>query len=475
MSLRWRILGAFFLIIVLAVIVSIGVGYFTTQSQLDSFVAGISDTEANDLAQKLSQGYTRNGDWNSVEEILAEAGYLYGEDTVEERFHDEESSHEEEKGTIELFHNDPIRVVILDVEGSVLWDNFSELIVGVTAPEMGGQRVTLFDLESRTAVGYVYVDVNHDFLATESHGFLTGTLTTTIIGGLLTAMLALLMAFWLARRITAPVTALTRATQVIARQGETDQLAVASRDELGQMSDAFNQMTAALQTQRDLRRRLIDDVSHELNTPLSVINLEAKGLLDGLQTPELAANRIIQEVSMLRNLVRDLNWLAETDSGEARMDIEPCSVPQLLETEVERRQPQARAHQVTLSLDLFAELPVLDLDPVRMSQAIGNVIHNALQHTEAGGQVTVSAGTSTGGQVEISVTDDGIGIDEADLPHVFDRFFRTDESLNREVYGTGLGLSIAREIIEAHAGSILVTSAGIGEGTTVKFGIPLPD
>ena len=101
---------------------------------------------------------------------------------------------------------------------------------------------------------------------------------------MLTVGIGILLAVWLSRRITAPVTALTKATQAIA-QGDTTLLPVTSQDELGQMSAAFNQMTSTLETQRDLRRRLLNDVSHELNTPLSVIQLEARGLRDGLQQP----------------------------------------------------------------------------------------------------------------------------------------------------------------------------------------------
>ena len=175
---------------------------------------------------------------------------------------------------------------------------------------------------------------------------------------------------------------------------------------------------------------------------------------------------------MLRNLVRDLNWLAETDSGELRLDREPYLIHDLLTTEVERWQPQAQAHQVALSLEPLPALPVLELDPMRMSQALGNVVHNALQHVEAGGRVTVAASEETGGGVVITVTDDGMGIDPADLPQLFDRFYRTDQSRSRGTGGRGLGLAIARAIVEAHQGTIAVTSDGPGQGTTVRFDLP---
>ena len=149
-------------------------------------------------------------------------------------------------------------------------DNLSMLQPGAAAADLDGRRETVFDLNTDQPVGHVYVDVNHEFLSTESHGFLSTLLYITVVAGLLTAGVAVLLAAWLSKQITAPVTALTEATQAIA-QGNITQLPITSRDELGRMSAAFNQMTSALETQRELRRRLINDLSHELNTPLSVI------------------------------------------------------------------------------------------------------------------------------------------------------------------------------------------------------------
>jgi len=473
MSLHWRFLGAFVLLILLVVSLSLGVGYYTTQAQLDTFIGELSSDEANDLARKLSQAYTSSDGWETLEAALSETGYLFERGAEQQR-----RAEEAEGQSSEFFHResdrDPIRVVITDVDGYVLQDNFSELRRGEAAPALGGQRVDIFDLRTRQSVGSAYVDVNREFRATESHGFLRNLLYTITIGGLLTVALALRLAFWLSRRITAPVAALTQAAQSIAQRGDSALLPVTSSDELGQMSAAFNQMTTDLQMQRDLRQRLLNDISHELNTPLSVIRLEAHGLRQGLQTPAQAADQIIQEVKMLRNLARDLNWLAETESDELRLSIEPYSIQQLLTAEVERWQPQAQLHQVTLSLQLPPELPVLDLDRMRMSQALGNVIHNALQHTEAGGRVAVAATMEIGGDVGISVTDDGAGIDAADLPHIFDRLYRADQSRNRRTGGMGLGLTIARAIIEAHNGTVAVTSNGLGQGTTVRFDLPLP-
>ena len=332
MSLRWRIMGATVLVIVLTVLISVGVGYYTTQSRLGMFVNEIGDDEASRLAQNLSREYTTAGGWETVDRPLSEAGYIYA-DALQK-----EGSEDSEGESFEFFHKDPIRVVIVGADGRVVKDNLSELVPGTTAPELGGHRETVFDLTTNRPVGHVYVDVDHEFLATESHGFLNTLLYITVVGGFLTVGVAILLAAWLSKVITAPVTALTEATQAIA-QGATTQLPVTSSDELGQMSAAFNRMTSTLETQRDLRRQLINDLSHELNTPLSVIQLEAKGLRDGLQTPESASDHIIQEIDRLRGLVTDLNWLAETDNGELMLTLEASSIYELLAAEVGRWQP----------------------------------------------------------------------------------------------------------------------------------------
>ena len=466
MSLRWRIMGATVLVIVLTVLISVGVGYYTTQSRLGMFVNQIGDDEASRLTQNLSREYTTAGGWETVDRPLSEAGYIY-DDALQR-----EGSEDSEGESVEFFHKDPIRVVIVGVDGRVVKDNLSELPFGTIAPDLDGHRETVFDLTTNRPVGHVYVDVDHEFLSTESHGFLNTLLYIYVVGGFLTVGVAILLAAWLSKVITAPVTALTEATQAIA-QGATTQLPVTSSDELGQMSAAFNRMTSTLETQRDLRRQLINDVSHELNTPLSVIQLEAKGLRDGLQTPESASDHIIQEINRLRGLVTDLNWLAETDNGELMLTLEASSIYELLAAEVGRWQPLSQTRQIELSLQVSPDLPKVNLDRMRMSQALGNILSNAIHCTEAGGHIVLRAGLECDEALAIWISDDGIGIHAAELPHVFNRFYRTGQSRSRGIGGTGLGLAITQAIVEAHGGTIAVTSDGLGQGVTVTLRLPL--
>ncbi|MCY3895844.1 MAG: HAMP domain-containing sensor histidine kinase [Chloroflexi bacterium] len=465
MSLRWRIMASIVAVILLTVVVSVVVGYFTTQARLGAFVEELGDSQASRLAQNLSREYTTAGGWQTVDRPLSEAGYL-----AESGARREPSGEHGGEGA-ESGDDDSLRVVVVGIDGRVVTDNAGELSAGATAPELAGRRETLFDLTTNQPVGHVYVDVNHEFLSTESHGFLSTLLWITGIGGLVTVGVGVGLAAWLSRRITGPVAALTKATQAISR-GDTTKLPVTSGDELGQMSAAFNRMASSLATQRELRRRLVNDVSHELNTPLSVIQLEARGLLDGLQAPEATSDHIIQEVDRLRGLVTDLNALAETEHGELSLSRKDISIRELLASELDRWRPQARARGIDLSLHAGPQLPDLRLDRMRMSQALGNVLGNAIDSAQDGGNVVLRVDPDGDAAVAISVSDDGVGIDAADLPHVFDRFYRTEDSRRRRRQGRGLGLSIARSIVEGHGGSVDITSDGPGQGATVKIRLP---
>ncbi|MCP4211320.1 MAG: HAMP domain-containing histidine kinase [Halieaceae bacterium] len=460
MSLRWRILGAFILVILFTILLSVGVDYWSKGRQLSQFSAKI---RSGDLAGILSRTYTDDKNWNLLEPVLVRTGFLIDP----EKLRAAEAAGKDHSAYM------PMGVVVRDIEGNVIMNTFSALEQGAAVPQIEGDVVTIFDLDTEQAVGTVAININRAYLAAETREFLIDSLVPTAIGGLITAMVALLLAFWLSRRITAPVIALTEATQVIAESGDTRHLPVNSSDELGQMSASFNQMMTSLDTQRHLRKRLIDDVSHELNTPLSVIRLEAQGMSDGIKPPADAAKQIMGEVDMLGNLVHDLNWLAETDAGALRLNLEPHSPVRLLTTSVERWQLQAKASDVELTLlPLSSELPPIRMDTVRIRQALGNLIQNGLQYTPAGGHVTVQCEIEENRWIEIAVRDTGPGIAAKELPFVFERFYRADPSRQKGTGGQGLGLAIVKQIAEAHGGQVWAESEA-GKGSCFYLRLPI--
>jgi signal transduction histidine kinase len=466
MSIRWRILGAFILVIIFTVLLSTGFEYWTAVEKLNDYSIKI---RTEDLAQLLSRAYTADKGWDKLEGTLIRAGVIFDPAKVQEA----------EEAGIDLYERIPWRVVVTDAGGNILEDSYSHLAQGDAEPQLEGEPSRITNLETGEFVGTVTIYINRDFIQKESREFLISILYPKVIQGLITVIIAALLAVWLSRRITAPVVALTHATQAIVQDCDSQPLPVNSSNELGQMSASFNQMMISMGIQRDLRKRLITDVAHEFNTPLSVIRLEAKGLLDEIKPPTDAADQIIDEVDTLSNLVYDLNWLAETDSGALRLKMASHSIGQLLTTEVERWQLQAQVADVELLLSLPSDLPAIHMDAVRMNQALGNLIENALQHTQAGGWVKVECQVKDGWVetartefVEVSVCDTGSGIPAEDLPFVFERFYRADPSRQRSKGRHGLGLSIVKQIAEAHQGQVWAESEP-GKGSCFYFRLPV--
>lgn len=489
MSLRWRIVGAFALIILITVSFSFWSNYQTTQQRLETFRTQINRNTADTLSVNLSKRYVENG-WDAVPVTVMESGFTPGDfNWIASEMDARAAESGSIFGSLEWVPTDldtkaversgessarrrlrAVRIVVVDIDDRVVVDSFSHLSPGAVVPPIDAEFATIVD-GTHQPVGGVYFDVNRNFLVDEANDFLLNTFYTTALGALVTIVTALLLAVWLSRRIVAPVTALTEATQAIAEQKDAQLLPVKSDDELGRMSASFNQMTTALKVQRDLRSRLIDDVAHELNTPLSVILLEAKGLQDEIQAPGDAAEQIIDEVDKLRDLVHDLNWLAETDVGQLKLNKERCSMNHMLEAAIERWRLHAQVAKVDLQLTPLPDDVVgVPMDAARIAQAVGNLIQNSLQHTESGGRITISC-TLEGDQIKTAVRDTGIGISAEDLPYVFERFYRADPSRQRATGGRGLGLAIVKRIIQAHGGRVWVESTR-DVGSVFYFSLP---
>ncbi|MBI9096888.1 MAG: HAMP domain-containing histidine kinase, partial [Spirochaetaceae bacterium] len=366
-----------------------------------------------------------------------------------------------------------LRIIVRDNHGKTLYNSFTDLVQRDDSPLIEGDSVRIVDYDTFEITGTITVYINQDFLERETGEYILGILKPRIIQGFLTIVIALVAAALLSRRITSPIKALTRATRGISQRGKTQLLPVNSADELGQMSQSFNQMITSLQKQRELRKRLISDVSHEINNPLNVIRLEAKGLQDEIITSDEASARIIDEVDTLSNLIHDLDWLAETDSGEFKLKKDYYPIGKIIQTEVDRWQLNAQIAELRLELTpLPRDLPILYIDAMRISQVLGNLLENGLKYSKAHGSVTVSCEVENQ-KVVISIADTGPGIPAVDLPYVFERFYRVDQSRVRSKGGRGLGLSIVKQIVEMHNGCVWAESRK-GEGSCFYFSLPAP-
>jgi histidine kinase len=297
-----------------------------------------------------------------------------------------------------------------------------------------------------------------------------------VISALAALLIAGAASLFLSRLITKPVQTLTVASQRIA-QGEYHQRIPDKdipRDELGLLARSFNTMAERLEETEVLRRQLIGDISHELRTPLTAIKGSMEGLIDGvLEANEATYSQIYRDADRLQRLVEDLQELSRVEAGQFSLDRKPLSVAYLLSGAVESLKTRFDKKGVALTITCDDGLPSIQADRDRLLQVLQNLLDNALRFTPKDGRVTVTARKS-GQSIQISVEDNGAGIESKHLPFIFERFYRADQSRSRVGgVGSGIGLTISKTLVEAHGGSIWAESGGKEEGTCITFSLPL--
>jgi two-component system sensor histidine kinase BaeS len=237
--------------------------------------------------------------------------------------------------------------------------------------------------------------------------------------------------------------------------------------EIRNLARAFNSMTERLEQNDEQRRALLADVTHELRTPLTVMQGNIEAMLDGVYPRDdehLAP--ILEETRVLSRLVEDLRTLSLAESGALKLHREPTDLEILITETLASFRTQADAAGIALNANFPAEIPPLDLDPVRVREVLANLIANAVRHTPPGGKIEVTA-QQDAKFINVSVRDTGKGISPDALPYIFDRFFKSEQSR-----GMGLGLAIAKNLVVAHGGEITAESV-VGGGTTIQFTLPV--
>ncbi|MFF4178851.1 sensor histidine kinase [Streptomyces sp. NPDC001750] len=309
-------------------------------------------------------------------------------------------------------------------------------------------------------------------------GFALSPSNTAKIAGAAALVLALTVgATMLAgARLVSPLRALTGAAQRMRDGQESAPVRVTDDSEIGRLAAAFNDMSAHRARLEEQRKDMVSDVAHELRTPLSNIRGWLEAAQDGLAEPDPAFIASLHtEAVQLQHIIDDLQDLAAADAGVLRLHPEPVRIEDVLEQVAAAHQGRAETAGVVLAVrDTAADAPVpgLTADPVRLRQAIGNLVSNAVRHTPEGGRVTLHAYVSEAGdQVVVDVVDTGSGIAAGDLPHVFDRFWRAEKSRNRRTGGSGLGLAIVRKLVEAHGGAVDASSVE-GQGSVFTLRLP---
>ncbi|MCR8982526.1 sensor histidine kinase [Brevibacillus laterosporus] len=296
-----------------------------------------------------------------------------------------------------------------------------------------------------------------------------------ILSGVGAFLLAIGITWIMALLFSRPLIMMQQATKKIAIGELETRLDIHSKDEIGDLAAAINNLAADLQRYRDTRQEFFANISHELRTPITYLEGYAKVLKNRLYTTEEEKDRyldiIYQEGVRIQHLVDDLFELAKMEEGKVSLSMEWVDLKDVVDQAVQTVSLKAKEKGLELVVHPFESVPLIRGDGMRMEQIVLNLLENAVRYTEKGHiDVHLHCTSST---LSLSIEDTGIGIPEDELPYIFDRFYRVEKSRSRETGGTGLGLSIVKKLVELQGGSIEVSSKrGIGTCFTVQFVLP---
>ncbi len=383
------------------------------------------------------------------------------------------------------------RIRVVDVKGVVVLDSWNDDVDeslrddALIAKALTGQyasRTERGDVNTMTVavptlvngglVGAVYLGQPLTDATTVVRDVRSRLLMSTVIALLLSGIVGLVFS----RAITRPVRRLTEAAGAVA-QGRLDtQVPARSRDELGQLSRAFNAMTVRLRSARQMQVDFVANVSHELRTPLTsikgMVETLRAGAVEDLDVRDRFLGTVESETDRLIRMVHDLLLLSRADSEALNLRCESVDMAHLARLTVERLTPQADARGVTLCVETAPGLPPAWADPDRVAQVLVNLLDNAIKYSSPEATVDVAVLAGPERTVLVQVRDHGIGIPAEALPRIGERFYRADKARSRTHGGTGLGLAIAQALVEAHGGQLWLESHE-GEGTTARFTLPV--
>ncbi|MCL5947502.1 MAG: cell wall metabolism sensor histidine kinase WalK, partial [Chloroflexi bacterium] len=472
LSLRWKLVGSYLLIVVVVLISVVVLTRYAVQSLFLSYQEAVMARQALGVAHYVVTLYNATGNnWSRVSPIFKETTGLV-------------------RGTIWVADKTGSIVLSQAAPPGARLPSRSRIITALKGKSIAGASMSLFrqpglvwaavpiwDEGSRNIVGVVYVETALDapsppqlgpggrdhfplLLVQTASDFVTGVESRLAVTGVIIGLLAVGLGVWLARSITEPIQQLRRAVGRIASGDLTQRVVVQTRDEVGALAHDINLMAERLEgdvtelrRQEQLRRDLVANVSHDLATPLTGIQGFTEALLDGVVSEEseradLHAS-IYTEVQRLRRLVGDLQDLSSLENGMGHIQPEALQLDGIVDEAIKVERREAEERGITISVNMPEDLAEVWADGDRITQVLFNLIDNAMRYTPAGGQIIVSA-HQHGRWVEVVVRDTGLGIPEEELPYVFERFHRVDRSRSHETGGSGLGLAIVKAIILMH-------------------------
>jgi len=467
-------MGVFLWVIILGVVVMFAAIKVSTAANLKRRVLSADVAQANQLAGLLSQYYAQQGSWSGVEELFAETFASPAVDNTGGMMGPGMMGPDMMRDWFQVASNTgPLtdRVVLLNPEGIIILDT-GEVSLNEEHPADHFQEAVSIEVDDEIIGAVLVGSMIEPVLNPADEDFLRSVNLSILITAISVGLLALVLGSLLFRQITSPLRSLSKTAQAIAAGQLEQRVNIETENEIGHLAQSFNYMVESLAQADAQRRNMIADIAHELRTPLTVVRGNLEALLDGVYDLNLENVASIHEQTVLLNrLVVDLRDLALAESGQLRLEWLPMDLSSVLRSVVEGFESQAKDKDILLKINTPYNLPVVNGDEQRIKQVLINLVSNALRHTPAGGMISTDI-TVKDGTVVTRVQDTGSGISQEDLPNVFNRFYRTDQSRARTTGGSGLGLTIAKQIIEMHGGKIWAMS-WLGAGSSFGFSLPI--
>lgn len=454
MTLRRKFILALVSMVIFMAILSGSISLLSVNILMNRSVSYIQQGITNQWNRYLVSYYEDHRDWEGLQSYIMETM---------------ENPHQRGWG----LPRENIRIMVLDKDHKIVASSI-RIEIGKDISQIRNGEA----LKARTSpikvnsdiVGYQLIEDNFssrtDFV---SRTLYSSIIKSMVVGLIITFLAALLLGVLLTRRLTEPLKNLIQAVTSVGQGDLSTKIKPDGSSDIIALAEAFNQMTDKLAHNEEVRSKMVADIAHELRTPLTVISGKLESIQEGvsLATPENILP-IQDEVIRMTRLVRDLQHLSLAEAGKLPLVLKEVDIEKLTRRILEHFSIALEEKEITVRFT--GEAVLVEGDPDRLTQVFVNLIDNAIRHTPVGGSCRIDFKTGSLNESSaqeglfITIQDSGEGISEEDLPRIFDRFYRVDGARDRSSGETGLGLSIAKEFIQAHGGSLTVSSK-IGEGT----------
>ena len=434
MSMRWRLIGSFGLVILIALGTVAAVTRYTTEQEVQTFFRHGGQMAVENLVNSLEYYYEQNRTWQGVEEVF-QTGAGRG------------------RGPRSSISNASEDHILADQNGVIQYSlEQSELGKKLSIAELS----SAISLEvSNIVVGYLLPEGGIPELPDNFEALLLERVNrASLLAALLSGGLAVLLALILSAIILKPVRSLTAAAKNMAAGDLSQRVFIPGKGELSMLGEAFNQMSQSLQNAETRRQSLTADIAHELRNPLAIQRAHIEALQDGLYPLDQDNLKLIAAQNhQLTRLVNDLRTLALADAGELVLNKRPINLVKVCRETAGRFEPQAKSKDIQIIEQCDSEPLIVEADKERLQQIHDNIMQNALRYTPEGGAITLSLHRQEH-RAEFEIHNSGPHISEEAMAHLFERFYRGEKARDRASGGTGLGLAIARKLAEGHGGTL---------------------